>query len=533
MRFIPAICRTLAHVDRKSLTAEKLVFRAVTLVKSGVYGGGGGIRTHGYLAASPVFKTGKAPYFHCKIVVLTLCSHFSLPIGAFWLTFPRMATRTKKRPILTHCKVKLTGQSRAPWRVWFTADDDGKPVRRFRSFVDEDAAWTWAEKQDREIANHGIRYGDIPPEVRRAYDFFRDEAAALATAGAAVPRFEEMVAASLAAIRADLERVAASVVTVADGAAEFLAYKKTRVGTRQHKNLRDHLKRFAADHGDRPFQSFTAKELEGWLSGLRSRLHNNQDPDAPFLSALSRNHYRASLCALFGYAAADDRAWCPRNPLASLDPEKVKTGEPLAYAPEAAQRIMQAALDHKPELVPVLALGFFAGLRTSEAVGMDLGRLDLAADEFRLVDGKTGPRSCPFLPACKTWLEAQPRRDGPAWITPPPTIRSQGKASPEYGLHAAMRELFELAGVAKITNGARHSFITFRCAETRNEARVADECGNSAAMVKKHYRNVTTAAAAKKYFAIRPATSADNVIPMTATPDDAAPAKLQPRRKAR
>jgi hypothetical protein len=158
---------------------------------------------------------------------------------------------------------------------------------------------------------------------------------------------------------------------------------------------------------------------------------------------------------------------------------------------------------------------------------------DLAADEFRLVDGKTGPRSCPFLPACKTWLEAQPRRDGPAWITPPPTIRSQGKASPEYGLHAAMRELFELAGVAKITNGARHSFITFRCAETRNEARVADECGNSAAMVKKHYRNVTTAAAAKKYFAIRPATSADNVIPMTATPDDAAPAKLQPRRKAR
>ena len=53
-----AICRTLAHIRGESLTTEKLAFRAVTLVKSVVFGGGGGIRTHGYLAASPVFKTG-------------------------------------------------------------------------------------------------------------------------------------------------------------------------------------------------------------------------------------------------------------------------------------------------------------------------------------------------------------------------------------------------------------------------------------------------------------------------------------------
>jgi hypothetical protein len=444
-----------------------------------------------------------------------------------------MATRTKKRPILTHCKVKLTGQSRAPWRVWFTADEDGKPVRRFRSFVDEDAAWTWAEKQDREIANHGTRYGDIPPEVRRAFDYFRDKSAELRADGAEVPPFEKLIADSLTAIRADLERVAGSVVTIAEGVAEFLSYKQTRVGVRQWKNLRDHLKRFATDNGDRPFQSITTADLEKWLSGLRSRLHNNQDPDAPFLSPLSRNHHRATLCALFGYAADPARAWCPRNPLTSLDPEQVKMAEPLAYSPEAAQRIMQAALDHKPELVPVLALGFFAGLRTSEATAFDLGRLDFAADEFRLATGKTGSRSCPFLESCKAWLTAQPHRQGPAWITPPATIRSQGKASPEYGLHAALRELFKLAEVASIKNGARHSFISYRCAETRNEAQVADEVGNSASMVKKHYRQITTAAAAAKYFAIRPATSADNVIPMTATPDDAAPAKPQARRKAR
>jgi hypothetical protein len=443
--------------------------------------------------------------------------------------------RQPKRPTLEHVKVAKSTHPKAPWRVWYTVEGDGGKARRaFKSFAKEDAAWVWAEKKELETANHGIRYGDIPPEVRRAYDFFRDEAAALATAGAAVPRFEEMVAASLAAIRADLERVAESVVTIAEGVAEFLSYKQTRVGVRQWKNLRDHLKRFAADHGDRPFQSITTPDLEKWLSGLRSRLHNNHAPDAPFLSPLSRNHHRATLCALFGYAADPARAWCPRNPLASLDPEQVKTAEPLAYSPEAAQRIMQAALDHKPELVPVLALGFFAGLRTSEATAFDLGLLDFAADEFRLPPGhKRGARSCPFLESCKAWLIAQTRRQGPAWITPPPTGRSKGKAAPEYGLHAALRELFKLAGATRLDNGARHSFISYRCAETRNEAQVADEVGNSAAMVKKYYRNITTAAAAAKYFAIRPATSADNVIPMTAAPEDAAPAKPQARRKAR
>jgi site-specific recombinase XerD len=442
-----------------------------------------------------------------------------------------------KRPEYKYVKVVKSTHPKAPWRVRFAVETEGGKSRRvFKSFATEEKARSFADEKEREISNHGIRYGDIPPEVRRAFDQYRDRAAELRADGAEVPAFEKLIADSLAAIRADIERtaeVAAAVVTIAEGVKEFLAYKKSRVGTRQWKNLRDHLKRFAADHGDRACQSFTAKELEKWLSGLRSRLHNNQSPDAPFLSPLSRNHYRGTLTTLFSYAAADEQAWCPRNPLASIDPEQVKTAEPLAYSPESAQKLMQAALDHKPALVPVLTLQFFAGLRTSEAVGFDLGRLDFAADEFKLADGKTGARSCPFLPACKAWLTVQPRRQGPAWITPSPTIRSKGKASPEYGLHAAMRELFELAGVVKITNGARHSFVSYRCAETRNEAKVADEAGNSAAMLKKHYRNITTAAAAKKYFAIRPAKSADNVISMTATANDAAPAKPQARRKAR
>jgi integrase len=433
---------------------------------------------------------------------------------AFWRILAhvhRMAKQSKKQAFV-NCKLKESKSTatRTPWRVWFTIEQDGQPKRVFKSFADEGAARSFATAKELEISNHGIRYGDIPPEVRRAFDHYRDKAAELRADGGEVPPFEKLIADSLSAIRADLERVAASVVTVAEGVEEFLAYKATRVGDRHAADLKAHLKRFAADYGDRAFQSVTTAELEKWLSELRSRLHGNTVSDAPLLGPLARNHHRTSLRTLFGYAAAKGRAWCAHNPLIDLDPEKVKTGEPLAYAPEAAQRIMQAALDHKPELLPVLALGFFAGLRSSEAAGMDLGRLDFASDEFKLPPGrKTGSRSCPFLPSCKAWLEAQPRRQGPAWIIPPATIRSN-KTAPSYGLDAAMRELFELAGVEKINNGARHSFISYRCAETRDVAQVADEAGNSVAMVKKHYRNITTAAVAKKFFAIRP-TTAENV----------------------
>ena len=91
--------------------------------------------------------------------------------------------RKIKPPTLTHCKVKLTANPRAPWRVWYpTESTDGeKPRRVFKSFAAEDAAWRWAEDRDRELGNHGVRFGSITPEARRAFDLYRDECGNSAT----------------------------------------------------------------------------------------------------------------------------------------------------------------------------------------------------------------------------------------------------------------------------------------------------------------------------------------------------------------
>jgi integrase len=409
--------------------------------------------------------------------------------------------RKKKRPELVHCKVSSTTHPKAPWRVSYPVAREGKTVRLRKSFANEDKAWSFAEQTERDVANHGVRFGELPPEARRAFDFYRDAAIELAEAGATVPRFEELVADALAQVRARHRAEGENAVTVAEGVAEFTAYKASRVGDRQLANLKDQLKRFAQSYGTRAVRDITAPEIDAWLSSLRSRRNPDKKDLPPLLAPLSRNHYRASLHAFLSYAAAPARGWTERNPLADLEPEKVNTGEPEAYTPEDAATLMQAALDHKPELVPILALGLFAGLRVSEAIGTDLGKLPAEAGEFRTT-GKTGARMAPFTETAAAWMAAQPRRKGKAWTQSPRALVDH------------IQELFTLAKVEQIANGARHSFITYRTAETRDVARVADECGNSVSTIKNHYRQLVTAEAAKAFFAIRPEPEAENVTPI-------------------
>ena len=409
---------------------------------------------------------------------------------AFWRIILRMAKKTK-RPAFTHCKVRETSNHRAPWRVWYAAEREGKPVRVFKSFADENAAYEFAKDKEIEISNHGFRYGDIPAEVRRAYDYYRDQTSELRAIGAEVPRFESLVSQSLANIRMLHNQSADNQIPVAEAVAQFLDYKKTRVGDRQFINLTDHLKRFAQDYGTSPIATITAAQIEKWLSSLRSRRNPEKLAETAFLSPLSRNHYRASLCVFFGYASSPARALCPMNPLDHLEPEKIITAEPQAYSPKDVAKIMQTALDHKPELVPVLVLGMFAGLRVSEAINADLSKLPKVKGEFRTT-GKTGARMAPFTDAAAAWMKAQSRRNGLAWIQSPRALVDH------------MQELFALAKVEQIDNGARHSFISYRTAETRDVATVADECGNSLSTIKNHYRKLVTAEAAAKYFAIRP-----------------------------
>lgn len=54
-------------------------------------------------------------------------------------------------------------------------------------------------------------------------------------------------------------------------------------------------------------------------------------------------------------------------------------------------------------------------------------------------------------------------------------------------------------------NGLRHSFISYRVAETADAPRVSDEAGNSVAVIRQHYLRRVKPAEAARWFAITPA----------------------------
>jgi site-specific recombinase XerD len=398
-----------------------------------------------------------------------------------------------------HCRVRRVSHKTAPWRVSFPLEEDGRQRTVRKGFADENAAWVFAEDKDREIDAHGVRFGSITPEIRRAVDHFRDARMELEAEGVNVPSFEDMIRDGVTRLRAEHAERQKQSLTVADAVEAFIEYKRPRVGERQQIDLRDRLKRFAETYGKRKVATITTAEVEKWLAGLQSRRNPNGLTKAPLLSPQGRNHYRAALHAFFSFGATPARGWCESNPLTHLEPEQVKTSEPRAYPIEDVRRIMQAALEHRPDVLPVLVLGFYAGLRVSEATEIDVATIPSAGGEFRVPSGKTGPRLAWMAPCGRTWLDSVAIKSGKAWH------KSRRM------LVDGVRDVLTAAGVDGIDNGARHSFISYRTAELRDVARVADECGNSPQVIRAHYRELVTSEAASRYFKIMPKEKADNI----------------------
>jgi integrase len=365
-------------------------------------------------------------------------------------------------------------------------------------FSTEERALAFAAEHEKDVVDFGVRFGSITAEARRAYDAYRDARADLLGDGVEVPSFEALVAAAIANLRKEHEDRQRNRMTVCEAVAAFLSYKRPRIGERHAEGLGGNLKRFARDFGSTPLDRLAGSEIESWVCSLRSA-RVDESGDRPLLGPVTRNKMRKSLKALFSYGLAKGRGWCHQNPMVGIEPERVKTAEPKAYSVAETRRILETALAMESPILPCLVLGFFSGLRPTEAQALDLAVINLAVDEFRTPalhpngePTKTGARIAPLTPACKAWLGAQSRREGLAWVG----------CSQSYS--NALRAVLSAAKVKGIHDGIRHSFITYRTAEIRDVARAADECGNSPNIIRKHYREIVTAAAAKEFFAIRP-----------------------------
>ncbi len=244
----------------------------------------------------------------------------------------------------------------------------------------------------------------------------------------------------------------------------------------------------------------TAAEIEGFLRGLKTEPKANGETSKP-LSGKSRNNYRRAIGTLFNFAEA--RGFLARGlgEMESVALAKEQHGEIEIFRPEEMAALLAAA---DPKLVPFLAIGAFAGLRHAELQRLDWAevRLDDGFIEVKASKAKTASRRLvPISANLKLWLKPLHKAGG--------AICDYANMSKQLlwlseAVDKKLKTADEAASFVWKHNALRHSFISYRVAQTQDVAKVALEAGNSPRVVFSNYRELVRPADAEKWFGIEP-----------------------------
>jgi integrase len=180
------------------------------------------------------------------------------------------------------------------------------------------------------------------------------------------------------------------------------------------------------------------------------------------------------------------------------------------YRPEELQAMLERAGENPDfkELLPVMALGGLAGLRLEETLRLEWADIWRVAGHVEIKAQKAKTRSRRLVetcPALAAWLEPYRQFSGPIFAKSKDTF------------HATFASLRESLKIPARRNGFRHAFCTYHFALQSNENLTAAQAGNSPAMIHGHYKGLATKAEAEKWFSVKPAGAARNVIPLSHT----------------
>jgi integrase len=277
--------------------------------------------------------------------------------------------------------------------------------------------------------------------------------------------------------------------------AEFIESKSSRVreeddgkglSDRYIQDLKYRCNKFAKAFNCK-MGSNTTKEIEEFLTGLG-------------LSTRSYINFRRVLGTLFEFAKR--RGYLPRDhdEMALVEQVEDEDGPIEIYTPDEITRLLKAA---SSDFRPCLAIGAFAGLRSSEIERLDWSDVRLV-DRFIEVRARKGKkrsasrRIVPILDNLAKWLADYSSKKGLVWT----------------GDHDSFYEVQQETAAATVTpeleamkwkaNALRHSFISYRLAKVQSAAQVALEAGNSPKMIFQHYRELVRPAEAETWFGVVP-----------------------------
>jgi len=158
-------------------------------------------------------------------------------------------------------------------------------------------------------------------------------------------------------------------------------------------------------------------------------------------------------------------------------------------------------------LLPVVALGGLAGLRLQEIVRLTWADVWRVPGHIEIVATKAKTRQrrlVEIVPALAAWLQPFCGCEGGVW---------EGTLDSFHDLFGKLRDDL---GIPARRNGLRHAFCTYHFALHANENLTAQQAGNSPAMIHGHYKGLATKAEAVKWFKVRPAKTAKNIVQLPA-----------------
>jgi integrase len=290
-----------------------------------------------------------------------------------------------------------------------------------------------------------------------------------------------------------LERVRRHGITVSQLGLEVLEAKRRDGKAPAYlADLRKRLTRFCQDFGNRSIASIAVDELDNWLRDLP-------------LSPKSRANYRANIGVLFSYA--EQRGIIDRNPIPRTAKPKLIDRPPEIFAVDELRALLEAATRTAYDVVPMLAIGAFAGLREAEIQRLDWHEIDLARGHIEIKAAKAKSarrRIVPIQPNLAGWLRPYAGLTGR--VVPPGSRRKLDRVRKESGLARWPQ------------NGLRHSFASYRLAAIHDAPRVSAELGHtSPQMLYSTYRELVLPEEADRYWKIDPAVEAGKVVAFAGT----------------
>ena len=236
----------------------------------------------------------------------------------------------------------------------------------------------------------------------------------------------------------------------------------------------------------------STRDINDWLRGLKSKARNHQGEE---LAGKSRNNLRGAVVQLFNFAK--ENGYLSRElPTAADATKKIKEvgEENEVFTPEEMEKMLSKA---SGKLIPSLALKAFSGVRTEELIKMHWSHLHFDNKSTNLskdITKLTQRRTIRMQPNLQAWLEPHKQAEGRIcfhWTTPSSATQM-------------WRKLARSLNIKNSKNKFRNSYISYRLAQTKNIALVADESGNSPAVIKREYMDLVSEEDAAKWFAIFP-----------------------------